>query len=706
MKDPIIGRVEIQDKLRSILRSNKAEFVSVYGRKNVGKTHLLTHFFQNQDCFFLTIAGLPGASMSLERDHFAQIVQRKFYSGVAIKKPRTWAQIFDLLAQGVSQQVKSHPVVILLDRVSVLSGDDPRFVHALSDFWKNQSEHYPNLKLLICDVADSWFITHFIDISGEAHQNITQQIVVEPLSVDEIKTYLLQRGVDYTDQQIAELHKMTGGIPKYLENYSKDVSKDSLNKLLQGLDLGVPTLMLMDGVRIHAGLPAIVHPLEELLDIIEWVPQTIQSLPTPIAVAFSIQQNDLPDRNYFEKTLQQIIKRSSTISNAFAVVYLQLQNLTALENTLNPQAMATLLSELIQRVNRCIQPYDYFASLSDNRFGIILQDILSPYDAGVISKNILRELHEICNVQGHHVNLEAKIGIGCYPQAGEDYVTLTQAAAEAVQQAQSGEYQFVVPSFSDRCYQLNKVEHNIQSIMDKQGLSLVYQPQFDLNTKKILGIEAFLRWNHEQFGSVSPNEMIPMLERSGYMEEIGLWVIKTAAKQYHEWTSHIQQNIKLMINVSPSQLLKKNFVKNLSEFFTNELPINLKNLVFEFSESISLVTKMSHYEPVLATLEEMGIKSAIDDFGKGYVSLSHLANSPFNILKINIQQLQKNSSDEQSSFKKILDLAKSLNLNLVAKGIEVPEQAALAKQYGIEAGQGYYYSKPLSAPEVTALIER
>lgn len=324
-------------------------------------------------------------------------------------------------------------------------------------------------------------------------------------------------------------------------------------------------------------------------------------------------------------------------------------------------------------------------------------------------KKIIGLLNQPFSMEGHVLRVGCSIGIAMYPQDGEDAITLMKNADAALYRAKDGGkngYQFYQEEMNDTVIQKLVMEEWLNQALEKEEFVLYYQPQVDIFSSRINGMEALLRWNHPRLGFISPSEFIPLAEETGLILPIGEWVLRTACKQNKAWQLAGFTPLKMAVNISPLQFHQQNFVDIVLRALQDS-GLEPHYLELEVTESIA----MYHVDRViekLQTLRELGVHISMDDFGTGYSSLSYLKKFPINKLKI-AQQFVRDITDDPDDaaiVQAIMAMAHSLKLNVIAEGVETEEQLSFLLDVKCREIQGFIYSRPIPAMEFTNLLQR
>jgi len=346
---------------------------------------------------------------------------------------------------------------------------------------------------------------------------------------------------------------------------------------------------------------------------------------------------------------------------------------------------------------------DTVSRYGGDEFGVIIYGDDCVRSAKKYAKNIIKRMSETFHIDNYEQYIGASIGISVFPNDGETSDDVVQKADIAMYKAkQRGRGKCVLFSDtmqSDICEKL-KLETDLFHAIEKNEVYLVYQPQLDLTTDRVSGVEVLMRWKHHEFGIIRPDRFIEYAEGNGFIVPLGKWAIQEAIKQCEQWQLENYSIPKVAINVSPKQLQHESFIDDV-EGLMSDIDMGITNIEFEITESLFLNDEKL-VQDILKRINQLGIGIAIDDFGKGYSSLSYLKNFPTQTLKIDrlfIKDLD--STDESRSIvKAIIAMGKALNKIVIAEGVETVEQLNILKELGCHRAQGYYISKPKLADEL------
>lgn len=411
----------------------------------------------------------------------------------------------------------------------------------------------------------------------------------------------------------------------------------------------------------------------------------------------------LPNRLLFMDRITHAIAHARRNKSILALLFLDLDRFKKINDTLGHTAGDTLLIQVAERLRQILRQDDTIARLSGDEFAILLQDLHHVDDVLPIASKIIQQFNESIFIEHHELFISASIGIATFPNDGKDAETILKNADTAMYAAKArtrGSYSFYTSDMNAMASMHLQLENELRHALNRKQFYLVYQPQFSITRPdEILGAEVLLRWNHPGFGLLDPDEFIPLLEETGLIKAVGGWIIHSACAQLRSWYDHNLNLPSLAINISPQQLTAPIFMDTvLTALADFNLPPSCLEL--EITEN-SLMRDEHRAVDVLATLHQKGIRIAMDDFGTGYSSLSYLRRLPVNSLKIDrsfINQIPSASSDCRLT-RAIIAMGRSLNLRVVAEGVETQEQLNYLREHGCDCVQGFLLGRPMSASE-------
>jgi len=414
----------------------------------------------------------------------------------------------------------------------------------------------------------------------------------------------------------------------------------------------------------------------------------------------------LPNRQFFMELLNKALHRAQRAKRLVALLFLDLDRFKMVNDLLGHVAGDELLKSVAMRLKSVARASDTVARLSGDEFTIILEDVLSADSVARFSQKILQALTQGFKVSGRDFFITGSIGVALYPNDGTDMATLLKSADAAMYAAKeyTGTIRFYSPSINARTMEQLTLETGLLRALDQNEFVLHYQPVVEFVTRRIVSVEALLHWQHPDRGLLAPDSFIPLVEGSDLIVSIGEWVIRTACEQLRTWQATGFPELRMTVNVAPRQLTKQDFIKRLVRIL-RETGIKPACLELELTER-TLIQGMEWVVPQLQALRDLGIQIDIDDFGAEYSSLNYLRRLPVTGLKIDrsfIRGITTNLEDA-SIAAMIISLAHSLNLKVIAEGVETLRQAAVLQNKGCAEMQGYYFSPPLPARTLTTLF--
>ncbi|MBB4867078.1 diguanylate cyclase (GGDEF)-like protein [Pseudomonas nitritireducens] len=417
----------------------------------------------------------------------------------------------------------------------------------------------------------------------------------------------------------------------------------------------------------------------------------------------------LPNRKLLQQRLDQILEGASRLQRRVAVLCLGLDDFKGINEQYSYQFGDQLLIALADRLRTRSAHLGALARLGGDQFALVQADIEQPYEAAELAQQILDDLEAPFELDQHLVHLRATIGITLFPEDGETTEKLLQKAEQTMTLAKSrsrNRYQFYIASVDSEMRRRRELEKDLREALARNELHLVYQPQVDYRDHRVVGVEALLRWQHPTQGWVAPDLFIPLAEQNGSIFSIGEWVLDQACRQLREWHDQGFDDLRLAVNLSTVQLRHNALPRVVSNLLQmHRLPP--RSLELEVTET-GLMEDISTAAQHLLSLRRAGALIAIDDFGTGYSSLSYLKSLPLDKIKIDksfVQDLLLDD-DDATIVRAIIQLGKSLGMQVIAEGVETVEQEAYIIAQGCHEGQGYLYSKPLPARELTLYLKQ
>lgn len=408
----------------------------------------------------------------------------------------------------------------------------------------------------------------------------------------------------------------------------------------------------------------------------------------------------LASRNSFEESLNKKITEAKENNKQFALLFIDLNDFKNVNDTLGHNVGDLLLKEASTRMSTSLRRGDIIARLGGDEFAVLTNQISSPDKAVLLAEKIITAISSESTIMNYSISIGASVGIACFPSAGTNASTLKINADIALYKAKNSHDSNVclfTESLGKQAKQILNLKSCFHSAIQNQEFSFDYQPQVDLKTNKIVGVEALLRWTSPKLGHIKPKDFTELIEYDSLVKEFNLWCVNNALQEFSSWPKKLTANWTLAINLAPSILSRNDFVTSLISLLKSS-PINLEQLVFEITEA-GMMVKLDLIENNVRLLHELGPKIAIDDFGTGYSSFARLSQLPIEILKID-RTFIKDVTTNVNKFEivsSIINLSKSLNLRAIAEGVELKSQIEILRKMHCFIGQGYYFSKPLSS---------
>jgi diguanylate cyclase (GGDEF)-like protein len=406
----------------------------------------------------------------------------------------------------------------------------------------------------------------------------------------------------------------------------------------------------------------------------------------------------LPNRQLFRDRLAQALIQSKRSGRATATLTIRLNRFKLVNETFGHSFGDELVLLVARRITESLRPGDSNGRLESDIFGVVLSDLAKPEDAILATQKIHLSLEESFLVQGESVFVSACIGIAAYPENGDSHDELMSNAYTAMQRVKQQEgsgFQFYTAQMNVRSIERLRLESELHQAFEREEFVVYYQPKIDIATGQISGAESLIRWRHPQRGLVFPGDFIGVLEETGLIVQVGLWVLRNACEQVSRWTEAGIPIPKISINVSPRQFQNRDFAERVGGVIAAS-GINAGHIELEITETMLMVDP-SHAVSELAKLKSLGVGLSVDDFGTGYSSLSYLKKFPLDTLKIDIAFIRDTCTDPDSAAitLAIISLARSLRLTVVAEGVETAPQFNFLARHGCDQLQGYLFSKPI-----------
>jgi diguanylate cyclase (GGDEF)-like protein/PAS domain S-box-containing protein len=425
-------------------------------------------------------------------------------------------------------------------------------------------------------------------------------------------------------------------------------------------------------------------------------------------MAYFDELTGLPNRNGFMQTIEEQIKEAELKNSNLALLFLDLDRFNVLNDTLGHSFGDLLLQKVAELLKSTVSHKGKVFRRSGDEF-LILLEFNQICEVKTIAEEIIHSFTKPFMLSGQEVFTTPSIGISTYPGNGSDSETLLKRADSALYQAKErgrNTYQFFTNQHDGKMERRLNLEHGLRKALINHEFFLMYQPLVQITAKKIVGVEALLRWNKEDEGIISPAEFIPIAEETGMIIPIGEWVLKNACLQGAKWHENGYSDLLISVNISVRQLLEESFIERV-ESILSETNFPASSLEMEITESTTM-QNMDEAIPVLNRLREKGIRISVDDFGTGYSSLTYLRQLPVDTLKIDKMFIDDILMDPKAGaiVKTIIDMGHNLDFYVIAEGIETSQQIEFLLEQGCLYGQGYHLFKPLAAKDVAVYLQQ
>jgi diguanylate cyclase (GGDEF)-like protein/PAS domain S-box-containing protein len=427
-------------------------------------------------------------------------------------------------------------------------------------------------------------------------------------------------------------------------------------------------------------------------------------------LAYHDNLTGLPNRSLLQDRLQHSIARAERAGRKVAVLFIDLDNFKNINDTLGHDVGDELLRQVSRRLTECVRLEDTIARQGGDEFIVLLDSLDDSRGASVVAQKVLNSLRQPFVLGGGEQHVSGSVGIALYPEDGKDAQTLMKNADTAMFHGKSlgkNTYQYFTPQMNIAVKRRMTLESALRRAVMQKDFVLNYQPQINLETGEIIAVEALVRWKTEDSGTVMPGDFIPLAEETGLINEIGEWVLREGCRQAREWQDlGLSKERRIAINLSARQFGDRAFLDMVTRVL-QDTKLDASCLELEITES-QVMRQTEGMIQLLNRLAEMGVHLAIDDFGTGYSSLSYLKRLPIQKLKIDQSFIRDITVDPNDTaiVVAIINMAKSLDLETIAEGVETAGQLALLRSKGCRVGQGFYFAAPLRAEALYPLLKQ
>lgn len=471
-------------------------------------------------------------------------------------------------------------------------------------------------------------------------------------------------------------------------------------------------ITLLENDKLLQSLQGMTERLGELVDkqteeLLEKNRQLQQAMQRMRFMAYHDELTELPNRRMFEEKLAETLARTDGGAEKTAVLFLDLDRFKKINDHMGHHVGDRLLKACAAKFRSCLDESATLCRLSGDEFAMLLPRVNDTADIERFVDRLRVMLEEPVTLNNHDMHVTFSLGIAVSPEDGKTVEQLMQHADHALfvaKEAGRNKSQFFTPDMFTELERTAYLENELFKAIERGQLALLYQPQLDVLSGRLRGVEALIRWHHPELGTISPVEFIPIAEETGLIVPIGEWVIRTACLQHKRWLEQGFPHLRIGINLSPSHFMQERLVDNIRAIL-QETDMDPGFLDLEITESVTM-HGTDEVVQKLFDLKTLGVSVSIDDFGTGYSSLSYLQNFPLDTLKID-KSFVSHIDDGMNGgviVKTIVAMAHSLKLNVIAEGVETEEQLRFLRQLGCNEIQGYYISKPVPAEEATRLL--
>ncbi len=429
----------------------------------------------------------------------------------------------------------------------------------------------------------------------------------------------------------------------------------------------------------------------------------------------------LANRMLFMDRLGQAIIDAKRKKKHFALLFLDLDNFKVINDTLGHHIGDSLLKKVAEKIKNSIRSSDsaskmnepienedsMIARLGGDEFTILVTELNAPELAGIIARRLLEKIPEASNLDGHDISVTTSIGISVFPEDGTKADELLKNADTAMYHAKDegrNTYQFFTDSMNQAALEKFSINRDLRKALQRDELILHYQPKVDMDTRKIVGAEALIRWHHPSRGMIPPDKFIPIAEETGLIIDINKWVLSQACRQAVKWKKRNNRPITIAINLSGYKLANQNIIHSL-EAILDETQIDPQNIEIEITENI-LMHNTEEIVSILNSIKSLNLSIAMDDFGTGYSSLNYLTTFPVDTIKIDRSFVMGCTAKNNNLviIKAIIAMGHSLGKKIIAEGVETENQYHLLNGLGCDEAQGYYFKHPVPIDEFNTLL--
>jgi len=425
-------------------------------------------------------------------------------------------------------------------------------------------------------------------------------------------------------------------------------------------------------------------------------------------LAYKDTLTGLANRLEFERRVKQATRMARRRGKKLAILFFDLDGFKDVNDSLGHAAGDEMLCEIAERIKSAVRETDLVARLGGDEFCVLLENIEQPHEASIAAQKCLVAISGAYTILGRELQPMASVGITLYPDDGKTYAALLQSADSAMYAAKhagKGCYAFYSPELTTTAQQRMAIEQEIRSAVRNGDFELHYQPQIELHSGRMVGVEALVRWKHPERGLILPGEFISVVERIGLIEELGEWVLREACRQTARWSRAGLPELKVAVNISGLHFQQGRIVTPVRQTLEET---GLKPHLLELEVTETALQTEDEAVDTFRQLKELGVRLAIDDFGTGFSCLNSIRQLPLNCLKVDHTFIRDLVRDVENSsiVATIVAMGRAMGLTVVAEGVEEIEQVRYLSGLGCAQGQGYYFSRPVAAAEIPLLADK
>ncbi|WP_017727912.1 sensor domain-containing protein [Halalkalibacterium ligniniphilum] len=424
-------------------------------------------------------------------------------------------------------------------------------------------------------------------------------------------------------------------------------------------------------------------------------------------LAYHDTLTELPNRRLFMDRLRKEVQQAKHLQLQLGIMFIDVDKFKYINDSYGHETGDLTLIEVASRIRKCLRSSDVVARIGGDEFTILLSNISSTKEVEIVAQRIIESFREPIELEGKLLNLSCSIGISLFPSNGmgvDELLKRADIALYAVKEQGRNGFLFFHSEMEERSLERILLENELRKAIEQEQFYIEYQPKKNLSTGILIGMEALVRWDHPELGRISPNKFIPVAEETGLIIPLGEWVLRQGCQQNKDWQNQGYPPLKLSINLSTLQFTQPNFSNKIKEIL-NDTGLEAKWLELEVTESI--FADLDNSVATLHEIRDLGVHISIDDFGTGYSSFGYIKHLPVDTLKIDASFIRDINLNKESYaiVKAIVDIAQTLNLNVIAEGVENQEQLLTLSENGCSQGQGFLFSKPLSKDEFEVYLK-